>query len=391
MYLIKTGAVLSIDFMRELYIPNKNHTIGYSGNKIYKPMKQISNAIEKAELYKRIEEFRTTKKWEHIARINQTIALSVNEYFNKLGSAFTLLPLTTRMISSPAALYGKGHIDYTSDTVPVKLKWFNLKKDIFLSESSQIYLELHLINENLNSVYSIYNSFRKEKSDATHLSEFHHIEFEGKISQKENIRVMTKLIFNTIKKLLNNNIEDLSYFLYDEDIEDLKKLSNSTKIKEITFDQALDVLYTSTKNPKYKKFTTKYFGSWEEVKLTKELDNMVIISEFPLYEVAFYHAPIIDNKNREVADNSDFIWPYYREFAGSGHRVRNMSELLIKAKKFNLPREDYKYYIQSRSSLTYKETSGFGIGWERMLQGLLKMPYIHSVATFPRVHNTLYP
>ncbi|MDR3150486.1 MAG: hypothetical protein LBU14_02475 [Candidatus Peribacteria bacterium] len=31
---------------------------------------------------------------------------------------------------------------------------------------------------NLNQVFSIYNSFRKEESDATHLSEFQHIEYE---------------------------------------------------------------------------------------------------------------------------------------------------------------------------------------------------------------------
>ncbi|MDQ1344253.1 MAG: asparaginyl-tRNA synthetase [Patescibacteria group bacterium] len=31
-----------------------------------------------------------------------------------------------------------------------------------------------------DSVFSIYNSFRKEPSDATHLSEFQHVEFEGK-------------------------------------------------------------------------------------------------------------------------------------------------------------------------------------------------------------------
>ncbi|HOF44502.1 MAG TPA: hypothetical protein PK255_03760 [Candidatus Pacearchaeota archaeon] len=34
----------------------------------------------------------------------------------------------------------------------------------------------------------MYNSFRKERADATHLSEFHHIEFEGKVNYNDFIK-----------------------------------------------------------------------------------------------------------------------------------------------------------------------------------------------------------
>lgn len=377
--------------MRPLYLANRDHTIGYAGNKIYTPIRRVSMGISPTAFHSRLKEFKSTKTWSHIARINHTIATTTNNYFDKIGSIFTLLPLTTRMISSPGALYGKKHIDYTSDTVPIRLKWFDQKKDFFLAESSQIYLELHLMNRDINSVYSIYNSFRKEESDATHLSEFHHIEYEGKVSQKENVKIINNLISTTVKNLLKRNIDDLNFFLYDEDIDDLKNLVKHSKLgTHMTFEQALDLLYRTTKDPKYKEFTTKHFGSWEEIKLTSELDDIAVISEFPLYEIAFYHASINRNK-REVGDNTDFVWPYYREFVGSGHRVRSMKELLEKADRFNLPKEDYKYYIESRNADYYTETSGFGIGWERMLQGILKMPYIYSVTTFPRVHNSIYP
>ncbi len=98
--------------MRPLYLPNKNYTIGYAGNNICKPIKQISMGIDPNAFHSRVEEFRTTKKWGHVAKINHTIATSVNEYFDKIGSIFTLLPLTTRMISSPSALYGRRHTLY---------------------------------------------------------------------------------------------------------------------------------------------------------------------------------------------------------------------------------------------------------------------------------------
>mgnify|MGYP001610059883 FL=1 len=137
-------------------------------------------------------------------------------------------------------------------------------------------------------------------------------------------------------------------------------------------------------------FSLKNFGFWEEVKLTEIFKNMVIIKEFPFLEVPFYHA-VVNNKEPKVANNADFIWPGYREILGSGHRVRTEKELKEKAKIFNLPKEDYAPYLQTRKLDKYKPTSGFGLGWERILQGLLEMPFIWSAVHFPRIDKTLRP
>ncbi len=151
--------------------------------------------------------------WFHIAMINHRINISTHEYFDGLNAVFTALPMTTRMISSPGAVYGKEAISYTTDTCPITLDWFNLKNKAFLSESSQIYLELALIQKNVDQVYSIYNSFRKEEADATHLSEFHHIEYEGKVSQEENNAIILKYLQKIIQDLLTKNRDNLSFFL----------------------------------------------------------------------------------------------------------------------------------------------------------------------------------
>jgi len=376
--------------MRPLYIANKDHNIGYAGNNIYKPLDKVSNEMPPNAFQNRIKEIKEQELWHHVAKINHTINMASNKYFHNLGSIYAILPLTTRMISSPGALYGKEKINYTTDTTPIKLKWFDLERDIFLAESSQIYLELYLLVNGIDSAYSIYNSFRKENADSTHLSEFHHIEYEGKVSQTENKKIINDLIIHLMKELLKKNKQNLEFFLNDEDLKDLKAMTKKKLGKEITFEQALDLLYRTTKEEKYKEFSTKHFRSWEEIKITTELDNMAIISEFPLYEIAFYHAPLTKNNNL-VGENTDFVWPYYREVVGSGHRVRSIDELLSKAKTFNLPMEDYKYYLESRQVNNYKETSGFGVGWERLLQGLLKTPYIYSTSLFPRVHSTIAP
>jgi len=247
------------------------------------------------------------------------------------------------------------------------------------------------MQKGIDKVYSIYNSFRKEKSDATHLSEFHHIEFEGKVSQEENEKIALGLIKKIISDLLKKNKEDLIHFLTEEKLKELKNFCQGMfNTPKITFREALDLLYKETGKDKYKEFTLKNFGMWEEVKITEIFGNMVIIKEFPLLEVSFYHDDI-NGKKPMVADNSDFIWPGYREILGSGHRIRSEKELNKKARIFNLPQEDYKPYLQTRRLKKYKQTSGFGLGWERLLQGILEMPFIWSAVQFPRTDRSLKP
>lgn len=366
--------------------------INYRGNNIFQPMGDIGNTKPSVEdLKNRVIQFSSDLMWGHIARINHRINFIANSYFDNLGALFTTLPLTTRMISSPGAVYGKEAINYTTDTCPITLNWFDLPNKAFLSESSQIYLEISLTQKNVDHVYSIYNSFRKEKADSTHLSEFHHIEYEGHVSQQKNVKVALGLIKVILKELLNKELPSLSYFLSLERISELRTLSEKIHLTpKITFKKALDLLYQHTKNEKYKKFTLKHFGSWEEIKLTEIFGGMIIIEEYPLLEVPFYHA-MIDNKFPSVANNSDVIWPGYRETIGSGHRVRSREELEKKSKIFNLPLDDYKPYLQTRNLKAYKTSSGFGLGWERLLQGLLEMPFIWSASQFPRVDSTLKP
>ena len=372
------------------FITNGNK-IDYVGNKIFQRVQDILNKdYSREEFENRVHSLIENNYWENIAKINDRIFISASQYFNELGALFTLVPLTTRMISSPGAVYGKEAINYTTDTSPITLKWFELENNAFLSESSQIYLELALLQKNITQTYSIYNSFRKEEADVTHLSEFHHIEYEGNVNQIENQKIAFEMIKKIINDLIEFNLDDLRVFLYEEDISELGKIGKQKEMKIITFQEALNTLYEDTKDEKYKNFSLENFGSWEEVRITEIYGGIVGIREFPLLEVPFYHA-MVDNSQPKVADCLDIIWPGYREILGCGHRVRNIEELEEKAKLFNLPKEDYFPYLQSRQYKKYKTSSGFGLGWERLVQGILKLPYIWSASQFPRVDKTLKP
>jgi len=118
----------------------------------------------------------------------------------------------------------------------------------------------------------------------------------------------------------------------------------------------------------------------------------VIVEEFPMLQIPFYHA-VADKEidGVPVAKNADFILYGYRETIGAGERVRDKNALLEKAEIFNLPKNDYLPYLESRDYTDYTTTSGFGLGWQRLVQWFTNQPYIYESTVFPRTHLVPHP
>ena len=295
------------------------------------------------------------------------------------------------MISSPGEIYAGKKLNYTTDALPITVKWFD-NEDIYLSESSQFYLELRLILEKIPRVYSIYQSFRKEQADFSHLSEFQHIEFEGKVSFEKNTQIFIGLIREITNHLLDKYPKELSYYLTEEEIKELENSFNKENITTLSFKKAMSILYENLGNNKYKNISLKNFGSLEEVALTRILNKHCLITEYPLEEIPFYHdLSFTDVNGKKYAKNADFIFLGYREVVGSGQRITDPKAIKEKALYFNLPKDDYDIYINMRKSKNYKTTCGFGLGWQRYTQWLLKMPFIWQLSHTPRGHFTPNP
>jgi len=368
--------------------------ITYNGNNIYSPIENIEETkFTEDILENRLDDIVKNKHYYHLHNIDNSIFIASVKYFSEtIRADWCNLPLSTLMISSPGEVFKGKTIDYTTDALPIDIKWFDNSKKAYLAESSQFYLELRLLIENVNKVFSIYNSFRKEPADYCHLSEFQHIEFEGKVNNTENATIAKGLLVYLTNYLVENNRLDLKYFLSDSDIKDLKCIFNEDTFKEISLEDALDLLYKDTGEEKYKEFSMKNFGAWEEIRLTEILDGHIVVKDFPLLEIPFYHDEL--GKNKEgvpTANNADIILSGYREVIGCGQRIRNKDALLEKAKVFNLPIKDYDPYLKMRDYESYETTSGFGMGWQRYVQWLLKLPYIWDSTHVPRGHHLPKP
>ena len=273
-----------------VYSTVKNWSLYYMWNNLYKPSNINYKEIEIDLLKNRVSRVRLEDQFYHIANIDDWILKATVNYFSSIWSKRANLPLTTLMISSPWEVYAWQVLDYTTDTLPIEIpSRFWEDRRIFLAESSQFYLELLLLAKNMDQVFSIYNSFRKEKSDATHLSEFQHIEYEWKTDLEWNIKVFTWLYNAVFDYLIKNNSKDLLFFLSENTLNKKIELVKKWPTR-ITFRDALNLLYEATKDERYKEFTLKYFWTWEEIKLTEILDSNVIVEKYPMLQIPFYHA-----------------------------------------------------------------------------------------------------
>lgn len=364
--------------------------ISYQGNKVRQPIKDVKSVcFDQSVLDTRLDDLVYKEEYHHLHKIDSAIFYAAIDYFRSTGAEWCNLPLTTKMISSPGEVYAGKTIDYTTDTLPVDITWFDDNERIYLSESSQFYLELRLLIDRVDQVFSIYNSFRKEPADFCHLSEFQHIEYEGKIGFEKNIEVFMGLMRHIITHVLEHNKENLEHFLTSAEISELGNTFSEENVVTMSFKEALKLLREDTGDAQYEEFSMKNFGSWEEVRLTELLGKHVIVTYFPMLQIPFYHN---SNKKDEngvaLAENADLILYGYRETVGSGTRISDPEALLQKAKKFNLPEEDYAPYLKTRDYDHYQETSGFGLGWQRLTQWLLKLPVIWEASHIPRGHHT---
>lgn len=359
-----------------------NDKLTYIGNKLFKPIKEVRN-IKPPDLSNRhIEVRKSAQKWEVIVNIWNEIFKASAEFMKKNNILFFDLPITTRMISSPGALTGT----IPSDVDPFRIKFFD--KTTFLTQSSQLYLEFAITNPKIDKVFCWEKSFRRERADFRHLPEFTHIEFEANISFEQNLNFQSQYIQFLTQSLIKNASNDLRVFLKEKDLKLLSLFSMIKKFERVKFIEAFNLLYKKTNNIKYKTPTIRQFGAYEEVLLTEIFEGPLFVIEYIEDEVAFYHAKV--SKKSKLVRNADFLFPGYGEIIGSGERVHTKKETREKARHFKLNMKDYQPYIDSRTDKT-KIHSGWGMGIERFIQAVLKLPFIWEAELFPRVDNQSHP
>jgi asparaginyl-tRNA synthetase len=79
----------------------------------------------------------------------------------------------------------------------------------------------------------------------------------------------------------------------------------------------------------------------------------------------------------------DILFPGIGEIVGGSQREERYDVLLNKVKQFNIPEEELWWYLETRKFGTAPH-SGFGLGFERLVQFVTGMSNIRDVIPFPR-------
>ncbi len=340
-----------------------------------------------------------------IMRIRNTLAFAVHQYFQKNNFLYVNTPIITSADAEGAGEMFQvttldlqnppkdetGKIDYKKD-------FFNTKTN--LTVSGQLEAETYAMA--LGKVYTFGPTFRAENSNTTrHLAEFWMIEPEvafmdlhGDMDLAEDF---SKYI---IKEVLHKNREDLEFLEMRLKNEEKQKPQNQrsemalieklefvleNNFKRLSYTEAIEIL----KNSKpYKKKKFKFPVEWgvdlqsehERYLVEKHFKTPVIIYDYPAKIKAFYMRL---NDDEKTVRAMDVLFPGIGEIVGGSQREERLDVLLKKMYDLGVDTKELYWYVDTRRFGTAVH-SGFGLGFERMVQFVTGMSNIRDVIPYPR-------
>jgi len=347
-----------------------------------------------------------TNTFAAVMRVRSALSFAIHAYFQKNGFYYFHAPIIT---GSDAEGAGEMFRVSTLDpkTPPLTENGdVNYKEDFFgketnLTVSGQLEAEAYAMG--LGKVYTFGPTFRAENSNTSrHLAEFWMIEPEMAFYDlKDNMDLAEEFIKNIISYLLENCEEDLEFLekrLLDEEktrpmaersemalIDRLKFVVDNDFIR-ITYTEAIEILRNSKPNKKKKfKYQIDEWGAdlqseHERYLVEKHFKCPVILFDYPAKIKAFYMRL---NEDGKTVRAMDILFPGIGEIAGGSQREERLDVLKEKIAALGIDEKELWWYLDLRKFGTAIH-SGFGLGFERMVQFATGMGNIRDVIPFPR-------
>jgi asparaginyl-tRNA synthetase len=262
------------------------------------------------------------------------------------------------------------------DVSTFSLNYFGSKA--FLTQCSAFYLEA--ASHAFEKVYSIAPAFRAELGHTRrHNPEFWQVKADVAFYDLDDIisfaEQMIYMVAKGVSEKCPRELEELGVSL------DLDKLI--PPYPKISYDDAVERLKTKNKVLEW----GKSLGADEERLLSGDFQSPFFVTDMPRSIEPFPYA--VNTKNPRVTLAADLIAPEgYGELLGVAEKVWDYDTLL---KQFTedgkLPNKDnYEWYLELRRYGSVPH-SGFGMGIERLLRWLLKLPRVTDTLAFPRVYR----
>jgi len=334
-----------------------------------------------------------TNTFGAVTRVRNALSTAVHEFFQERGFLWIHTPIITgsdaegagnmfqvTTLDLEAAPRDKdGQVDYQQD-------FFGRKSH--LTVSGQLQVENFACS--MSNVYTFGPTFRAENSNTTrHLSEFWMIEPEMAFCDLDGNRQMAEdFIKHLLSHVLNNCSEDMEFFnkwVQKGTIENLQSVIDSS-FTHMSYTEAIGILEKAEMKWEYNPSWGIDLQSEHERYLTEEvIGGPVILTDYPKDIKAFY---MKQNDDGKTVRAMDVLVPRLGEIIGGSQREDNLDKLKTRMEEMGMDSSEYDWYLDLRRYGSVPH-SGFGLGFERIVQYVTGMQNIRDVIPFPRAPKTI--
>ncbi len=329
-----------------------------------------------------------TNTFGAVMRVRNAAARSIHNFFQERGFIWLHSPLITASDCEGAGEMfqvttlnladvpkdSSGNVDYSQD-------FFGKKSHLTVSGQ----LEGEIAAHALSNIYTFGPTFRAENSHTSrHLSEFWMVEPEMAFCDLElNMEVAESFLKQLFIDVMHSVPDDMDFFgtMIDKSIPEIMQQVIDSPFVRLTYSEAIAVLEKSGVDFKYPVSWGIDLQSEHERYITEEYCKCpVIVTDYPKEIKAFYMKQNADDKTVRAMD---VLVPRVGEIIGGSERESDYSRLLNRITALGLNPADYWWYLDLRRYGSVPH-SGFGLGFERIVQFMTGMKNIRDVIPFSR-------
>lgn len=313
-----------------------------------------------------------------VARLRSRLAFAVHQFFQKRDFVYLQAPIiTTSDCEGAGELFTLSQKNKPSDD-----HFFG--KEAYLTVSGQLNAESYALA--FSNTYTFGPTFRAENSHTSrHVAEFWMIEPEMAFCDlQQNMQIAQEFIHELIDHALTHSKEEMAFFdkhIAPGKIESLQRLSEAS-FKQISYTEVISLLEKAPVSFEYPVSWGIDLQSEHERYIAEQVvKGPVIIYNYPKTLKPFYMREQEDGKTVAAMD---VIVPGVGEIIGGSQREERYDVVKQKMLDHQLDLNTYGWYLDLRKYGTAVH-SGFGMGFERMVQYLTGLDNIRDVCAFPRV------
>ena len=360
--------------------------IGVSSGDLY-PLQKKGHTLE---FLREIAHLRPrTNTLGAVFRLRNTLSWAIHSFFQERDFLYVQTPIITANDAEGAGEMfhvtaldlenlprnPEGKVDYSKD-------FFGT--DVSLTVSGQLGAEVFALA--FTDVYTFGPTFRAENSNTSrHLAEFWMIEPEMAFTDLQGMLVLTEEFLKyVIGVCLERHEEELEFLqkMYEPKLLETLQHIHQTQFETLTYTEAIDILQKSGESFEFPvKWGIDLQSEHERFLTEKHVKKPLNLIDYPAEIKAFYMKQNADGKTVAAMD---VLFPRLGEIVGGSQREDSLETLSRKMKEHGLLGETYDWYLDLRRFGSVPH-SGFGLGFERLVQFVSGMKNIRDVIPFPRV------